>query len=68
MVVILSLYIYEVISTGAFVGLFVIYAMIYRPFFDYKKLKEKRLVTKRQFLRTLGFIRFKYFSELMLEK
>ncbi|GGF35738.1 hypothetical protein [Echinicola rosea] len=68
MILILSLYIYEEISTGAFIGMFLVYAMVYRPFFDYKRLKEKELVTKKEFFNTLGFIRFKYLSELLFKK
>lgn len=67
MLILLGLYTYQYLSTGWFIVLFLIYAFIYRPIFDYKKLKEKGLVTKNEFIRTLGFVRFKYFSQLMFE-
>jgi hypothetical protein len=67
MIVILSLYVYAIINTVVFVTLFGVYAFIYRPIIDFEKLKRKGLVKKEQFIKSLGFIRFKYFSELMLE-
>jgi hypothetical protein len=67
MIVLLTLYIYQHLSSGWFIVLFLIYALVYRPIFDYKKLKEKGLVNRGEFVRTLGFVRFKYFSQLMFE-
>ena len=45
MMVILYLYIYGVIGSGLFAILFCLYALVYRPIIDYKKLQEKGLVT-----------------------
>jgi hypothetical protein len=41
MMVILYLYIYGVIGSGLFAILFCLYALVYRPIIDYKKLQEK---------------------------
>ena len=62
-----GLYIYHVINSVSFLLIMIVYAFIFRPIIDYKKLKGKGLVTKNQFIRSLGFIRFKYYSELMFE-
>jgi hypothetical protein len=67
MFVIVGLYSYKLLTSSWFIILFMIYAIIYRPIFDYKKLKSKGLVTKNQFIKSLGFIRFKYYHELMFE-
>jgi hypothetical protein len=67
MFVIVGLYSYKLLPSSWFIILFMIYAIIYRPIFDYKKLKSKGLVTKNQFIKSLGFIRFKYYHELMFE-
>jgi hypothetical protein len=67
MMVLLGLYASQYMSSGWFIVLFLIYAFVYRPIFDYKKLREKGLVTKAEFLKSLGFVRFKYFSQLMFE-
>jgi hypothetical protein len=67
MFVIVGLYSYKLLPSSWFIILFMIYALIYRPIFDYNKLKSKGLVTKDQFIKSLGFIRFKYYHELMFE-
>lgn len=67
MIIILSLYIYHIIGVGFFAILFIIYAFVYRPVFDYQRLKEKGLVKKDEFVKSFGFIRFKYYYELMFE-
>lgn len=67
MFVIVGLYSYKLLPSSWFIILFMIYAIIYRPIFDYNKLKSKGLVTKNQFIKSLGFIRFKYYHELMFE-
>lgn len=54
-------------GTAWFAILFMIYGFIVRPIIDYKKLKAKGLVTKKTFLKSLGFIRFRYYTELMFE-
>ena len=68
MMVILYLYIYGFIGSGLFAILFCLYALVYRPIVDYKKLQEKGLVSKQEFIESLGFIRFNYLSELLFEK
>jgi hypothetical protein len=68
MMAILYLYIYGVIGAGLFAILFCLYAFVYRPIIDYKKLKEKMLVSKKEFIKSLGFIRFNYLSGLLFEK
>ena len=68
MMVILYLYIYGVIGSGLFAILFCLYAFVYRPVVDFKKLQEKGLVTKDEFLKSFGFIRFNYYYELLFEK
>jgi hypothetical protein len=68
MMAILYLYIYGFIGSGLFAILFCLYALVYRPIIDYKKLQEKGLVSKDEFLKSLGFIRFNYLSELLFEK
>ena len=66
--VILYLYIYSVIGSGLFAILFCLYAFVYRPIIDYKKLQEKGLVSKEGFTKSLGFIRFRFLHELLFEK
>jgi hypothetical protein len=68
MMLILYLYIYGVIGSGLFAILFCLYAFIYRPIVDYKKLEEKGLVSKKEFIKSLGFIRFRFLHELLFEK
>ena len=68
MMVILYLYIYGVIGSGLFAILFCLYALVYRPIIDYKKLQEKGLVTKDEFIKSFGFIRFRFLHELLFEK
>ena len=68
MIVILSLYIYAVIGSALFAILFCLYAFVYRPYIDFKRLHEKGLVTKDEFIKSFGFIRFNYYYELLFEK
>jgi hypothetical protein len=68
MVVILGLYSYAVIGSGLFAILVCLYAFVYRPYIDFKRLHEKGLVTKGEFLKSFGFIRFNYYYELLFEK
>jgi hypothetical protein len=68
MMVILYLYIYGVIGSGLFAILFCLYALVYRPIIDYKKLQEKGVVTKDEFIKSFGFIRFRFLHELLFEK
>jgi hypothetical protein len=68
MVMILGLYIYAVIGSALFAILFCLYAFVYRPYIDFKRLQEKGLVTKDEFIKSFGFIRFNYYYELLFEK
>ena len=68
MVVILGLYSYAIIGSALFAILFCLYAFVYRPYIDFKRLQEKGLVTKEEFNKSFGFIRFKYYYELLFEK
>ena len=55
----------ELISSGQFLILFIIYAFPYRGVTDYYRLRSKNIITQKQFL--LIFIpgsRIKYFKEL----
>jgi hypothetical protein len=61
------LYYFLDIGNAAFALLMIIYAFVFRPIIDYKKLKRKGLVTRKQFIRSLGLISFKYYNELMFE-
>lgn len=68
MVVILGLYSYAVIGSALFAILFCLYAFVYRPYIDYIRLHKKGLVTKEEFIKSFGFIRFNYYYELLFEK
>ena len=68
MVMILGLYSYAVIGSALFAILFCLYAFVYRPYIDFKRLHEKGLVTKEEFKKSFGFIRFNYYYELLFEK
>ena len=68
MVVILGLYSYAIIGSALFAILFCLYAFVYRPYIDFKRLHEKGLVTKKEFKKSFGFIRFNYYYELLFEK
>lgn len=68
MVMILGLYSYAVIGSALFAILFCLYAFVYRPIIDFKRLHEKGLVTKDEFIKSFGFIRFNYYYELLFEK
>ncbi|NJN43022.1 MAG: hypothetical protein HC811_13135 [Flammeovirgaceae bacterium] len=68
LILIISLYIYEVIGTGPFALLALLYGLVYRPIIDFRKLRAKGLVGKKEFLNSFGFIRFKFYKELMFEE
>lgn len=68
MMVILGLYSYAFIGSALFAILFCFYALVFRPIVDFKKLHEKGLVTKDEFIKSFGFIRFNYYYELLFEK
>ncbi len=57
MITILSLYIYEFIGAGLFSLLFLIYAFMYRPLIDFKRLKDKGLLNGEEFWKSFGFNR-----------
>ena len=64
-IIVCTLYTYQFISTGWFGGLMIVYAFIYRPIFDIKRLKELNLISKEGFWKVFWVSRFKYYSELM---
>lgn len=68
LLVILPLYIYKIIGLAPFGIAICLYAFVYRPYIDYKRLHEKGLVTKEEFKKSFGFIRFNYYYELLFEK
>ena len=68
LLVILPLYIYKIIGLAPFAIAACLYAFLYRPYIDFKRLHKKGLVTKEEFIKSFGFIRFKYLSELLFEK
>lgn len=68
LLVILPLYIYKVIGLAPFAIAIILYAFVYRPIIDFKRLQEKRLVSKEEFIKSFGFIRFRYLHELLFEK
>ncbi len=68
LLVILPLYIYKIIGLAPFAIAIILYAFVYRPYIDYKRLHEKGLVTKEEFIKSFGFIRFNYYYELLFEK
>lgn len=66
--IVMQLFIFNYIGGLNFVGLFGVYFLIYRPFLDYRRLKSKGLVNRKQFIKSLGFVRFKYYQELLFKK
>ena len=68
LMVILPLYIYKIIGLAPFAIAVCLYAFVYRPIVDYKRLQEKGLVTKDEFIKSFGFIRFRFLHELLFEK
>ncbi len=56
LLVILPLYIYKIIGLAPFAIAVCLYAFVYRPIVDYKRLQEKGLVTKDEFIKSFGFI------------
>lgn len=68
LLIILPLYIYKVIGLAPFAIAVCLYAFVYRPIVDYKRLQEKGLVTKDEFIKSFGFIRFRFLQELLFEK
>ena len=67
-VLILALYIYEAIGTGLFALSFLVYAFVFRPIIDFQRLRQKGLVSKEDFWKSFGFVRFKYYYQLMFEE
>ncbi len=68
LLIIFYLFNFKYIGIELFGILIIFYSFIFRPIIDFIKLNRKGLVTKSQFIKSLGFIRFKYFSELMFEE
>ena len=67
-IVLLTYYLTNRIGIGAFAILFLLYGFIFRPIIDYYRLKGKGLVNRSDFIKSWGFVRFKYFYQLMFEK
>lgn len=65
---VMQLFIFGYIGWLNFVGLFFVYFVVYRPFMDYRRLKSKGLVSREQFIKSWGFVRFKYYQELLFKK
>ncbi len=68
MMFVMHLFVFGFIGWGYFSELFLVYFFVYRPVVDYKRLKSKGLVNRKQFVKSWGFIRFKYYQELLFEK
>jgi hypothetical protein len=68
LLVILPLYIYKIIGLAPFAIAACLYAFVYRPYIDFKRLHEKGLVTKEEFRKSFEFIRFRFLHELLFEK
>ncbi|MBD8488277.1 hypothetical protein IFO69_05920 [Echinicola sp. CAU 1574] len=68
MMIVMQLFLYDYIGWGNFFVLFVLYFFVYRPVWDYRRLKSKGLVNREEFVKSWGFIRFKYVQELMFKK
>ena len=62
LLVILPLYIYKIIGLAPFAIAVCLYAFVYRPIVDYKRLQEKGLVTKDEFIKSFENIK----SEVVL--
>ncbi|QDH77964.1 hypothetical protein FKX85_02495 [Echinicola soli] len=67
MMIVMQLFIFDYIGWYDFVSLFLLYFFIYRPIMDYKRLKSMGLVDRKGFLKSWGFIRFKFVQELMFK-
>ncbi|WP_018471874.1 hypothetical protein [Echinicola pacifica] len=68
MMLVMQLYIFEYIPFEYFLILFLVYFFVYRPIVDYRRLKAKGLVDRKAFLKSAGFVRFRYVQELMFKK
>ncbi|GAB4107563.1 hypothetical protein GCM10028791_00090 [Echinicola sediminis] len=66
--IVMQLFIFDYIGRMNFAALFFSYFVVYRPFIDYRRLKAKGLVSKKEFLKSWGFVRFKYYQELLFKK
>jgi Zn-dependent protease with chaperone function len=67
LLVLLVLIKYDIGDFMTMLILVIIYGFLYRPIIDYYKLKSKGLVEKSSYIKSLGFQRFKYYSQLMFE-
>jgi hypothetical protein len=61
-------YVYSWMGIELFTGLFLFYFLVYRTILDYYRLKAKKLVSKHKYIKSFGFIRFKYLYEMMYQK
>ncbi|AGA76841.1 hypothetical protein [Echinicola vietnamensis] len=68
MMIIMQLFMFDYIGWYNFTGMFMLYFFVYRPIMDYKRLKSKGLVDRKAFLKSWGFVRFKFVDELMFKK
>ncbi|WP_215224357.1 hypothetical protein [Echinicola shivajiensis] len=68
MMLVMQLYVFRYISFANFLECFIVYFVVYRPIIDYRRLKSKGLVNRKEFLKSWGFVRFKYYQELMFKK
>ena len=68
MLLLLYLYIFKIMDFRFFFFLFLIYAFVLRPLIDFQRLKEKGLMTDKDFWKIFGLVRFRYYYQLMFEK
>lgn len=61
----LVLFCFQIIGSAVFTVCILIDLFMFRPIMDYKRLKQKGLVTRKEYLRSLGFVRLKHLEYLM---
>tara|TARA_R110002020_G_scaffold387546_1_gene598301 strand:+ start:106534 stop:106785 length:252 start_codon:yes stop_codon:yes gene_type:complete len=68
LIAILILYYKNSITSGLFITLIVIYALVYRPLLDAQRLVAKKIITQKESWRMLvpGF-RLEYFREIYIK-
>lgn len=67
-IIIVYLFSYGYIDTLWFVLLMLIYGLIFRPIFDFYRLKALNLINDYDFWRIFGSIRFRHYGDLMFGK
>jgi len=67
---IMTLYTLGSINTLIFMSLFFVYAFLFRPLIDFKRLVALKLVNEKDWKKFigLGLIRFKYYNQLIFGK